>query len=236
MNLSDQLDGSIRNGIPRMLRTRTLTNPMLGSQPSLYIRKLMLVCPSFRQRTSTSMQRAKNITRKGKKPLKHKESVNYDSSSDSEGEVVKDCSNHQEKPHRTACRVSNTRNKPAKTFSPQLKQNQEHLSPVLTSAHLETCNNASGESAQDDNYSDTMIIQPTPCSKTTRSIFTKRRHRPPIATSDHSEDAKPHQHSRSQADTSLSLKSSLRIQLSPVIKMRSQKRKRVIMSITSDSD
>lgn len=192
------------------------------------VRQLTLVCLCFRQRTSTSMQRT-NITRKGKKPLKHKERVDYDSSSDSEVEVLKDCSNHQEKPHRTTCHVSNTRNKSAKRFSPKLKQNQVCLSPVLTSAHLENYNDASGESAEDDNYSDTMIIQPTPCSKTTRSIFTKRRHRSPVATFDN-------HHPRSQGDMSLSLKSSLQIQLSPVVKLRSQKRKRVIMSASSDSD
>ena len=183
--------------------------------------------------------------------------MDYDSSSDSdvEVEVLGDCSNHHRKPRHS--RASHTTKNIRKTFtnrfSLRLKQNQ-HLTPSASiSIHVETRHEHTPSDSSENESDESTIIQPTPCSKTTRSIFTKRRHRSPIATFDHSEDANGPMLSRSQAqskisglpscrgktavtdtDTRLPHKSSLQMS-SLLIKNRKQKWKR-IASLISDSD
>ena len=170
-------------------------------------------------------------------------------------EVLGDCSNHYRKPchSRASQTTKNIRKTCTNRFSLRLKQNQ-HLTPSASIAiRVETRERTPSDSSENESDEST-IIQPTPCSKTTRSIFTKRRHRSPIATFDHSEDANISMLSRSKAqskisgfpsyrgktavtytDTRLPHKSSLQIESSPLIKKRKQKWKR-ITSLNSDSD
>ena len=184
--------------------------------------------------------------------------MEYDDSSDSDVEVLGDCSNHHGKPcHSRASQATKNYNRKKITnrSSLRLKENQhDRLTPsASTSIYVEAHEHTPSDSSEEESDGST-IIQPTPCSKTTRSILTKRRHRSPIATFDHSEDSKGPMLSRSQAqskisglpncrgkaavtdtDTPMPHRSSLQIESSPLIKNRKQKWKR-IASLNSDSD
>jgi len=202
-------------------------------------------CPRTRQRGPINKQK------------KDANSVDHNSSSDSDEEVLRDLSNNQEHPHdsRTSYTIKDTGNYPTNS---RLRQNQKHslLASISTCVerHEDTPSDSSGA---EDNFSDA-IIQPTPCSKTTRSIFTKRRHRSPVSSFDHLEDAKDSTLAKSQSqrkkgglpnyqgknvktrggtdtDTALAHKSGLQLELSPIIKKKNQKRKRAI-TLSSDSD
>lgn len=212
---------------------------------------------SFRERASINKQ-TKNTKSKGKKPAENRRSVDYSSSSDLDEGVLRDRSNLQDRPqHRASHTRKDTGNKTTNQFNSRLKQNQQLIPSTSASTHVERHEDTPSDSSEnEDNLSDAMIIQPTPCSKITRSIFTKRTHRSPIASFDHSDDVKSFSRSRAQPkqsgspnchsktvsargrtdrDTALVHKSDLQVELSPLITKKKQKRKRV-MSLSSDSD
>ena len=137
---------------------------------------------------------------------------------------------------------------------------KQHISCTPSTSSFIAMNEVTPNNSSDEEsyLSDTMIVQPTPCSKTTRSIFTKRRHRSPISTFDQLDDTEEHhlcqlqtqnkkRHSpkctnrtlntqgRKKTKAALTLRSDVQITLSPFVNTKKQKRKR-IKSISSDSD
>lgn len=139
---------------------------------------------------------------------------------------------------------------------------KQHISCTPSTSSFIAMNEVTPNNSSDDesNLSDAMIVQPTPCSKTTRSIFTKRRHRSPISTFDQLDDTEEHhlcqlqtqnkkRHSpkctnrtlitpgrkKTKAAFTAALRSDVQITLSPFVNTKKPKRKR-IKSITSDSD
>ena len=143
-----------------------------------------------------------------------------------------------------------------------MKKKQHISSCTPSTSSFIAMNEVTPNNSSDDesNLSDAMIVQPTPCSKTTRSIFTKRRHRSPISTFDQLDDTEEHhlcelqtqnkkRHSpkctnrtlntpgrkKTKAAFTAALRSDVQITLSPFVNTKKQKRKR-IKSISSDSD
>lgn len=203
-----------------------------------------------RKKASVNVNRSRNTRTKPRNPVESRES-----SSDSDMEVLGDKTKIKELP----CHQRNNQFNKVNNLGMKKKQ---HISCTPSTSSFIAMNEVTPNNSSDDesNLSDAMIVQPTPCSKTTRSIFTKRRHRSPISTFDQLDDTEEHhlcqlqtqnkkRHSPKCTNRTLitpgrkktkpaftaALRSDVQITLSPFVNTKKQKRKR-IKSISSDSD
>ena len=219
----------------------------LSSLKPAYLLSFLL---NWRKKASANVNRSKNTRTKPRNPVESRES-----SSDSDMEVLGDKTKIKELP----CHKRNNQFNKVNNLGMKKKQ---HISCTPSTSSFTAMNEVTPNNSSDDesNLSDAMIVQPTPCSKTTRSIFTKRRHRSPISTFDQLDDTEEHhlcelqtqnkkRHSpkctnrtlntpgrkKTKAAFTTALRSDVQITLSPFVNTKKQKRKR-IKSISSDSD
>lgn len=214
---------------------------------------------------STTNQRT--VTRKrackGKKPVENGESSShseaYESSSDSENEVLserikkarvkarsdvkkeKECQNVS----KTSVTTRKSENKQTNKFCARQELQQRGIGSPSTSTSTEM---------QEDDFSIVTFVKPTPQSNKKRSIFTKRQHRSPSTSFDHLEGyaISPTEMQRKKSgltnhqlktisnhkrtETSLVHKSDtvIKLETSPLVKKKKPRRARVLVS--SDSD
>ena len=181
------------------------------------------ICLSWREKASTSH---------GKEPLNSKQTktnVNY-SNSDSD-EPLRDITNQQEKQRNRAGKTSKptlTKKKAPIKHSSKLKQGKNFLSSA-SRANAGNLDDTTDESSGDDNsLSDAVIIGPTPRAKTTRSIFTKRRHKSPVTNFSRNKNAARNSNNNCYI--------SCQLEISPLFKKGDQKRKRRVLSLSSESE
>lgn len=145
--------------------------------------------------------------------------------------MLRDITNQQEKQRNRAGKTSKptlTKKKAPIKHSSKLKQGKNFLSSAST-ANARKLDDTTDESSGDDNsLSDAAIIGPTPRAKTTRSIFTKRRHKSPVNDFSHNKNAASHSNNNCYI--------SCQLEISPLFKKGDQKRKRCVLSLSSESE
>ncbi|XP_067033351.1 micronuclear linker histone polyprotein-like [Acropora muricata] len=178
--------------------------------------------------------REKASTSHGKELLNSKQNkttnVNH-SNSDSDEPMLRDITNQQEKQRNRAGKTSKptlTKKKAPIKHSSKLKQGKNFLSSA-SRANAGKLDDTTDESSGDDNsLSDAAIIGPTPHAKTTRSIFTKRRHKSPVTDFSHNKNAASHSNNNCYI--------SCQLKISPLFEKGDQKRKRRVLSLSSESE
>lgn len=182
------------------------------------------VCLSWRKKASTS--HGKELL--NSKQKQNNTDINY-SSSDSDEPLLRDITNQQEKQRNRGGKTSSsklTKKKVPIKHCSKLKQGKDFLSSA-SRANAGKLDDTTDESSGDDNsLSDAVIIGPTPCAKMTRSIFTKRSHKSPVTNFSNDKNA------ASNSNCYISCQ----IEISPLFKKRDQKRKRCLLSLSSESE
>ena len=201
---------------------------------------------------------------KEKKPAENQESSRhsepYDSSSDSENEVLSErikktrvkarSDGKKEKKCQNASKISVT------TRESENKQTNKFCArEELQRQGMESPSPSTSTEIQEDDFSIVTFIKPTPQPDKKRSIFTRRLHRSPSTSFDHLKDfaisytemqqnqsgLTNHQlktisyHKRAKTDLVHKSGIVIKLDMSPLIKKKKQGRKRV-MSLSSDSD